>query len=99
MPRFRDSQGRFVKTPHHLKTNPSSSGEDSLGNTTPVEEVIQTLAEKFYSGQKLTLTERENLFTHKSQKKNFPRPSTQGESSTVTEQSSFLLFPPSDTDT
>ena len=100
MPRFRDSQGRFVKTPHHLKTNPSSSGADSLGNTTPAEEVIQTLAKKIYSGQELTLIERETLLTHKSQKKHFPRSSTQGESSTVTEQYFFnLLFKSSDTDT
>ena len=72
MPRFRDSQGRFVKTPHHLKTNPSSSGVDSLGNTTPAEEVIHTLEEKQKSGQRLTLIERQTLFTHKSQKKHFP---------------------------
>ena len=85
MPRFRDSQGRFVKTPHHLKTNPSSSGADSLGNTTPAEEVIQALEEKQKSGQSLTLIERQTLFTHKLQKKHFPRPSTQRESSTVTE--------------
>ena len=97
MPRLRDNQARFVRTPHHLKTNPSSSGADSPGNTTPSEEDIQTLAERFYSGQHITLTERETLFAHKSQQKPFPRSSTQGKSSTITKQSSFLSFPPSDT--
>ena len=101
MPRFRDNQGRFIKTPHHPKTNPSSSGADSLGNTTPAEEVtIQALEDKQKSGQRLTLIERQTLLAHKSQKRHFPRSSTQGESSTVTEQSFFnLLFQTSDTET
>ena len=56
MSRFRDNQGRFIKTPHHPKTNPSSSGADSLGNTTPAEEVtIQALEDKKKSGKRLTL--------------------------------------------
>ena len=96
MPRFRDNQGRFVKTPHHLKTNPSSSGADSPGKTTPTEEDIQTIAEKFYSGQHITLAERETLFAYKSQQQHFPKSSTQGKSSTITKQSSFLSFPPRD---
>ena len=96
MPRLMDNQGRFVRTPHHLKTNPSSSGADSPGNTTPSEEDIQTLAERLYSGQHITLAERETLFAHKSQQKPFPRSSTQGKSSTITKQSSFLSFPPRD---
>ena len=98
MPRLRDNQGRFVRTPHHLKTNPSSSGADSTGNTTPSEEDIQTLAERFYSGQHITLAEREILFAYKSQQQPFPKSSTQGKSSTITKKSSFLSFPPSDTD-
>ena len=101
MPRFRDSQGRFIKTPRHSKTNPSSSGADSLRNSTPAEEdIIQTLEDKQKSGQRLTLIERKTLLTHKSQKKDFPRSSTQGESSTMTEQYFFnLLFETSDSDT
>ena len=92
MPRSIDNQGRFIKTPH-LKTN-LSSGADSLGNTTPAEEVtIQALEDKQKSGQRLTLIERQTLLAHKSQKKHFPRSSIQGESSTMTEQYFFnLLF-------
>ena len=98
MPRSRDNQGRFIKTPHP-KTN-LSSGADLLGNTTQVEEVtIQALEDKQKSRQRLTLIERQTLLAHKSQKKHFPRSSKQGESSTVTEQSFFnLLFETSDTD-
>jgi len=86
MPRFRDNQGRFTKTPHHSKTNPSSSGADSLGDTTAAEEItIEALEEKQNSGQRLTLIERQTLLAHRSQKKPFLRSSTQGESSAVTE--------------
>lgn len=60
MPRSRNNQGRFIKTPHP-KTN-LSTGEDCLGNiehTTLVEEVIiQELEDKQKSGQRLTLIER-----------------------------------------
>jgi len=53
MPRSRDNQGRFIKTPHP-KTN-LSSGADPLGNieyTTPAKEVtIQELEDKQKSGQ------------------------------------------------
>ena len=68
MPRSRDNQGRFIKTPHP-KTN-LPSGADPLGNiehTTPAEEVtIQELEDKQKSGQRLTLIERQILLAHKS---------------------------------
>ena len=103
MPRFRDNQGRFIRTPHHSKTNPLSSGADSVKNSTLAEEnIIQALEDKQKSGQRLTLVERQTLFIHKSQK----RSSTQGESSTVTQHSpetehSYLnrLLEGSDSDT
>jgi len=101
MPRSRDNQGRFIKTPYP-KTN-LSSGSDPLGNiehTTLAEEVtIHELEDKQKSGQRLTLIERQTLLAHRSQKKHFRRSSTQGERSTVTQQSFFnLLFETSDTE-
>ena len=96
MPRSRDNQGRFIKTPHP-KTN-LSSGADPLRNTTPAEEVtIQALEDKQKSGQRLTLIERQILLAHKSQKKHFPESSIKGESNIVTQQSILnFLFETSD---
>ena len=84
MPRFRDNQGWFKRTPQPSQTNPSPSGADVVKHLTPAEEnLIQALEDKQKSGQRLTLVERQTLYIHKSQKRDFPRSATQGESSAV----------------
>ena len=87
MSRYRDDKGRFIKTPHP-KTN-SPLGAYPLGkveHTTPTGKVtIQKLEYKQKSGQRLTLTERQILLAHKSQKKHLPESSIKRESSTITQ--------------
>ena len=54
MPRYRAPQGRFIKNPPQIEIR--SSNTPVTGNP-----IIEELAEKQITGQRLTLIERQNL--------------------------------------